>query len=277
MFTRFAFLCTVYIYYAYAQLQPLSPAPYSPFIGNIPCNTRINGSTNENDAKVYWSFYLDESIHSVILDSCSSKYNTKLWLYHYWNTTNPYNKQGWKGQGSCDDCSDRFCYPNEFWTFKNKLEPGHYMVGIGGYADHVGDYSVFLKCDTVTPLYISKTGIDSTNCGLSIGNPCGTIYYASTLIVNDYMELYVTDGQNETQITIYKNTQSETVNYCLPVAEIEYIFYVYFDAVNIQTMTDWYPKICVNNNNQSQQYMFKHSKDLKFENLIIDNYIFYNQ
>eukprot|EP01084_Bolivina_argentea_P044927 82685_1 len=55
-------------------------------------------------------------------------------------------------------------------------------------------------------VYVSKDGTNRDNCGSTI-SPCGTFYYASTLLdhLNNITTIYIIDGQNETEIQLYIN------------------------------------------------------------------------
>ena len=247
--------------------NPWSEAEYSPIVGNLSCNQRINGSTTSNNFEVYWSFYLSNSVHAVEINTCASSYNTKMYLWYYESIDNLTAE--WSRYSGCDGCGVAKCYPNEIWAWnlEDSLPAGYYFLSILGYQDNVGNYSVYLQCDEIQHIYVSKNGNNNDFCGDSKYNPCGTMYYASTKIKNDYIEIYVIDGQNESEI------QNESD--CLPQIDMEYIYYVYFDDTNIETMNDWYPIKC--NNNQTRSYLFENTQDLRFHNLIIDDHVFMNQ
>eukprot|EP01084_Bolivina_argentea_P044928 82686_1 len=122
-------------------------------------------------------------------------------------------------------------------------------------------------------VYVSKDGTNRDNCGSTI-SPCGTFYYASTLLdhLNNITTIYIIDGQNETEIQLYIDNithieNNTIINYttyyhpCLPkkdlfisykgdqhhVADLPpYEYTIIFDELHITTMEQWYPQICDN-------------------------------
>ena len=244
--------------------SPYEVFPYTPVVGNLSCNSRFNGSTDIDNYKVFMYFEISNTTHAVEINTCDSYYNTKITLYH-WESEN----DRWNDLIVCDNCIRNPCYPNEqlVYNLQSLLNPGYYAIAMFGYQDLTGNFSIYLKCHDVTPLYVSKYGWDNKTCGLDMDSPCGTIYYTSTLIVNDYTEIIVLDGQNETGII--------SEHQCLPKIETDYIYFVYFTPSNIKSMSDWYPDKC--RINKTNKYLFQHMKDLKFNNLIIDDYVFMDQ
>eukprot|EP01084_Bolivina_argentea_P183754 317041_1 len=132
-------------------------------------------------------------------------------------------------------------------------------------------------------IFVSKHGSDHDLCGTSKTQPCGTLYYASTYINNHYpsdYEIYVIDGQNQTQISYYINNININNSYhpCLPDSFSQQKAILTFDE-KIQNMSDWYPQICTDydmNNTHSDlitnEYMFfKYYGLFVINNLHIDN------
>eukprot|EP01084_Bolivina_argentea_P102331 183337_1 len=135
--------------------------------------------------------------------------------------------------------------------------------------------ALLLKCYLSQPnntyVYVSKNGINNENCGAYI-EPCGTFYYASTLLdlFTNKSTIYVIDGQNETEIQIYiddviinsnisNTTNNHTYYYhpCLPKKHVfpnykdpvpYFAYTIIFDQFHIKSMQDWYPQICDDEN-----------------------------
>eukprot|EP01084_Bolivina_argentea_P160642 279709_1 len=145
---------------------------------------------------------------------------------------------------------------------------------------------------------VSKDGRDVAECG-NYTNPCGTMYYASTLINNapiaddysaSFYTMYIMDGQNRSQIEQYQKLSKffNTNNPCIPKKFEKSNYYnmagiaISFDSNNISTLNDWYPlDICSkqNTNKYDNQYLFNAGSyviNLVINNLIIDNYIITN-
>ena len=254
--------------FAYGALITENKA-HTPLVGSMSCNSRFNGTTTDEEFSNYIKFEISNITHAVEIDTCASSYNTKFYVHYYFDPKREGRSNHWDRFKTCDNCGDNLCYPGEGvkWNLQDTLKPGYYLLQVLGYQDNTGNYSVNFRCGDILPLYVSKSGSDHINCGLDRDYPCGTIYYASTLIDNDYTEIFVIDGQNETEIT----SQYQ----CLPKIETEYIYFVYFDTEYITSMSDWYPEKC--NNNRTNKYLFEHTKDLKFRNLIVDDYMFTDQ
>eukprot|EP01084_Bolivina_argentea_P295704 509179_1 len=149
---------------------------------------------------------------------------------------------------------------------------------------------LFLVGDS-SDYFISKNGTDSPGCGIGLNNTCGTLYYASFIFQNQTAEavnVYIVDGQNETQINEYINNQDLKINPCLPLPVIirgtmlpvSFIF----DDRYIKRMTDWYPFSC-HSINANFTYMFNIVYEivdfssvwiqLFVNNLIIEDYMFH--
>eukprot|EP01084_Bolivina_argentea_P263674 446364_1 len=160
-------------------------------------------------------------------------------------------------------------------------------------------------------IYVSKNGTNVHQCGSTMNNTCGTMYYASTLLdlLNDVTTIYIIDGQNETEIQLYINNitdiNNNNTNYyhpCLPkkgiLTKMEfsaiYKYTIIFDESYITKMEHWYPSICDNQNltnaiiksgyhtffdvfsTDTHSLTYSWSRTANFINLIVSNYHFQN-
>eukprot|EP01084_Bolivina_argentea_P168052 291525_1 len=126
-------------------------------------------------------------------------------------------------------------------------------------------------------VYVGRNGLDEVSCGVSNTLPCGTLQYASTLWNINRNEIYVIDGQNETQIADNMNKANNyTYHPCLmrpmSITESNITIYISFDANLITNMKDWYPQICINHDmNTSTNYINKYMFEITKMNLVINN------
>eukprot|EP01084_Bolivina_argentea_P069619 126648_1 len=124
-------------------------------------------------------------------------------------------------------------------------------------------------------LYVGKNGSDGTSCGVSKEQPCATLYFASTLLNTDNVEINVINGQNEEHIKSYINDTNNAHHPCLPMKLFTNVT-ITFNEVKINSMLDWYPQICVdydinNYTHTMNKYMFQaHEIQLTINNLQID-------
>eukprot|EP01084_Bolivina_argentea_P279301 477485_1 len=125
-------------------------------------------------------------------------------------------------------------------------------------------------------VFVSKHGYDFAFCGNSTTTACGTMYFAST-IINDQHNDYemIINGQNKTDIINYHHLQNTNrFDPCLPVTFNNDIHItISFNKTLINDMNHWYPrKICENDRNYKNKYMFEGGKSLTINNLFINNY-----
>eukprot|EP01084_Bolivina_argentea_P155410 270827_1 len=152
----------------------------------------------------------------------------------------------------------------------------------------------FICLQSQVNYYISKEGIDDSNCGSRLSSR-GTLYHVSTLINNiSYVNFFIVtvsviDGQNEAQISEHINNPT-IYHPCIPMPLLilhGYHLNFVFDTTNIKTMTDWFPEICATLNktqyiNTHFFYIFRqftNNYDVQidsemFTNLIINDYTF---
>ena len=116
-------------------------------------------------------------------------------------------------------------------------------------------------------------------------NKGGTMYHASVLINNgsdDTYQIYIIDGQNQTQIEQYKQqNNTKKWNPCIPILfPNDTAISITFEDINTDIFRDWYPfEICdYANNNQyyRNEYMFDGGNSITINNLSISDYIITN-
>ena len=115
----------------------------SSYTNGLLCGDTATGSTISNSTISYYKITINEKTNNglyVTIDSCQSKYDT--WLYLYDNFGSELE--------SCDDCGD--C------GFRTVLKPnilynGNYTLGIGGFSNSYGKYSVKILCDSISHPY----------------------------------------------------------------------------------------------------------------------------
>eukprot|EP01083_Nonionella_stella_P119246 356367_1 len=127
-------------------------------------------------------------------------------------------------------------------------------------------------------IIVSEHGSDHSLCG-SKTHPCGSLYYASTIINSNSPQSNINltiHGQNTTLLRNYIHDITFTSAYhpCLPQPFDHLDLLIRFDLLSIRNMTDWYPPICLEydaNNTTPNKYMFQatHTK-LTIHNLFID-------
>eukprot|EP01083_Nonionella_stella_P066591 175475_1 len=127
-------------------------------------------------------------------------------------------------------------------------------------------------------IFVGRNGYDHVSCGTRT-NPCGTLFMASKILNETSTErhdIYVIDGQNETQIETYLASQTiTTYDPCLPIPfESYYHIEITFDET-IMDLRTWYPlHLCQNHSRDySNEYMFDGGAALTINNLIINDYV----
>eukprot|EP01083_Nonionella_stella_P105403 303163_1 len=139
--------------------------------------------------------------------------------------------------------------------------------------------SILYADSTVFSEYIVSTnGLDSTGCG-NWTNPCGTLYFASTLVEQSEIEqatLYVLDGQSETDIVQY---HMNPYHPCFPPPLGSENITITFNPDTIKELNDWFPlNVChdqIENEEYSNEYIFDSSQSISINHLIISNYTSY--
>eukprot|EP01084_Bolivina_argentea_P271002 460959_1 len=160
---------------------------------------------------------------------------------------------------------------------------GNYFISVESLDEDYGNFSMKLYC-TRTKYFISKDGIDTNTCG-DVSNPCGTMYYTSYLMKQnkgiDPIEIYLIDGQNETEIMQYLiNNNTNNYDPCLPMPFNYNEFTsravnITFNAGRINEMNQWLPRnICSHTIEKvyNNKYLFDGAVQLTINNLIINNY-----
>eukprot|EP01084_Bolivina_argentea_P143935 252646_1 len=248
--------------------------------GNVTCGDTIKDSFTSSDNKDSFHFYefiINESV-SVNFDTCNS--NTDIVfviLENYTIVSDDYCKDGdWCG--NCMEMPDtkyieNFTVPilydkgKPYYIIVYYFEQGAYQIDIA-----CGPYINLNPIDTV---YVSKNGIDHDGCG-RWGDECGTLYQASLRVdmIRTAGEIYVLDGQNETEIIGWSNLNRHNwTNPCVPYLDGSKIT-ITFDPYTNLVLSDWYPKaVCPKNTSQTNRVLFySYLGHITINNLAVTNY-----
>ena len=151
-------------YYTSTTLQP-SPTPI--------CGSTITGATTYEYDIDHHYFTLTESYMNIVFNSCGSGYDTYLYFQTSSGST----------ISECDDCGD--CGTQTILTVYN-TNPGDYRIGIGGYQNNYGSWTLSITCSTPTiswPNTINHSGCSLWICAhgdnvlsMEISNDDGLTY-----------------------------------------------------------------------------------------------------
>eukprot|EP01084_Bolivina_argentea_P124583 220759_1 len=143
-------------------------------------------------------------------------------------------------------------------------------------------------------IYVSQNGNDTNDCGWNVEHSCGTLRFASWLVINNDEEVFASiiihDGQNEDAIKIYTNSNPSPMYHpCLPLPfdfnfNIKKEITITFNSQHIEKMRDWFSNICYNITIHTtleyyKQWLFQSRRGrpvVAINNLRADNYNTYD-
>ena len=123
-------------------IEPTTAPPTFSIISTIQCGDRISGQTSFAHHIDFYALHIHTAT-DIFLDSCNSSFDTWLFLE---DANGP--------MVACDDCGE--CGLQTQLNV-NRVEAGEYFVGIGGYKEHFGEYTLHILCNRTLPPTLSPT------------------------------------------------------------------------------------------------------------------------
>ena len=100
----------------------------------IKCNEEINGTTMLQNNNHTYLFQADDQSKTIIINTCKSTYNPKIYLYDQDNIQIAYNE------------SSIICPQSQSVPTYGPLKQENYSIVVTGYKNHYGDYSMQIYC-----------------------------------------------------------------------------------------------------------------------------------